>query len=262
MTMLRKFGRGGRRQAIRGYSALGPMLLLLALFGGGCSCRRTVEDYDSGLRGSFPTRPQSRNGGKETSPRGPVAPPDSAAGKANVGTAAEGGSGDGGRSRGTGGANEGAGNGGGVDGGAGKAGAEPVEAAPTAAATEGTATAGGRGNQPVMGNEEQETSGATDIPDEPPAALPGRPAVKPRYSAADALPIAEAALADAMAAKRRNDLSAAYSAALEAYEAVHPHTKSHEPCRELAGRANRMLKEVADQQGRRYTPQPVITIFE
>jgi hypothetical protein len=113
-----------------------------------------------------------------------------------------------------------------------------------------------------MGNDEQETSGATDMADEPPAALPGRPAMKPRYSAADAVPIAEAALADAVAARRRNDLSAAYAAALNAYEAVHPHTKSHEPCRELAARANRLLKEVADQQGRRYKPQPVITRFE
>jgi hypothetical protein len=40
MTVLRKFGRGGRRQACRGYSILGPILLFLALFGGGCSCRR------------------------------------------------------------------------------------------------------------------------------------------------------------------------------------------------------------------------------
>jgi hypothetical protein len=262
MIMLRKLGRGGGRQALRGHSALGLMLLLLALFGGGCSCRRTVEDYDSGLRGSFPTRPQSRNGGKETSPRGPVAPPDSAVGKGSAGTAAEGGSGDGGESRGTGGAEEGAGNGGSVAGGAGRAEAEPGEPAPNAAAPEGAATVGGKGNQPVMGNEEQETSGATDIPDEPPAALPGRPAVKPRYSAADALPIAEAALAVATAARRRNDLSAAYGAALEAFEAVHPHADGHESCRELAARANRMLKEVADQQGRRYKPQPVITIFE
>jgi len=250
-----------RLRSCRGNSPLGPILLLFVLFGGGCSCRRTAEDYDSGLRPSFPNRSPSRNGDEETRPRGPDAPADSAAGMGG-GTGAEGRSGDGGESRGTSGAEEGAGNGAGVRGGAGKAGAEPGKAAPTAAAANSTATAGGRGTQPVAGNEEQETSGATDMADKPAAALPGRPAVKPRYSAADAVPIAEAALADAMAARRRNNLSAAYGAALDAFEAVHPHADGHESCRELAARANRLLKEVADQQGRRYKPQPVITIFE
>jgi hypothetical protein len=261
MTKLRKFCRGGGRQACRVDSALGSILLMVVLLAGGCSCRRTAEEYDTGLRASFPNPSPSRNGGDEASPRGTAASPDSAAGRGGAGTVAEGGSGDGGESRGTGGAEEGSGNGG-VAGGAGRAEAEPGEAAPNAAAPEGTATAGGSDNQPVMGNEGQETSGATEIADEAPAALPGRPAVKPRYSAADAVPIAEAALADAVAARRRNDLSAAYAAALNAYEAVHPHAKSHEPCRELAARANRLLKEVADQQGRRYKPQPVKTSFE
>lgn len=251
-----------RLRSCRGNSALGPILLSLVLFTAGCSCRRTAEDYESGLRESFPNRSPSRNVGEETSRRGPTVPPDSAAGRGGAGTAAEGRSGDGGESRGTGGAEEGSGNGGDVAGGAGRGGAEPGEATPNAAATEGTATAGGRGNQPVMGNEEQETAGATDMADEPAAALPGRPAVKPRYSAADAVPIAEAALADATAAKRRNDLAAAYAAALEAFEAVHPHVNGHESCRELAARANRLLREVADQQGRRYKPQPVHTEFK
>lgn len=105
-------------------------------------------------------------------------------------------------------------------------------------------------------------AGAADASVEPPAALPGRPVARPRFTAEQAIPVAEAALDEAAALQRRGELAAAYESALRGYEAVSPHVGASDACRDLASRASRLLKDIAERQNRKVKPQPVETIFE
>lgn len=232
-------------------------VLLMSMTIHGCSCRRTPE-FDSGLDGRRTTRradddhglggpPAKRQGGE----RG---------GGGSGGTTGSGG-GDG---SGAGSGNQADGVGGSRDGGGGaseaSAGSGGVADGIPAGNAGGQAAAGG--GQPLAGQESANAAGTADAPDEPPAALPGRPVAKPRFTAEQAVPVAEAALAEAAAAERGGEFTAAYESALRGYEAVAPHVGASDACRDLASRASRLLKDIAERQNRKVPPQPVETIFE
>lgn len=237
--------------------ASGTAVLAVSLLTVGCSCRPT-EEFDSGLGGGRRKRPSDVDHG----PNAGAAQRGTADG-VTTGAGNAGGTGGGGNSgAGVGSAAAGSGSGAGDPGdGAEQAGAGGGGSRTEAAA--GNAAGAGSDNEgrPVAGNEAADGAGVADAPDQPAAALPGRRAAKPKYTAAQAVPVAQAALDEAAAAKRRNDFSSAYDAALRGYEAVLPHAATDETCGALATSASRLMKELAERQNRTFKPQPVETIF-
>lgn len=227
----------------------------------GCSCRRAPE-FDSGLGGRRPShRVDDHHGLGDPAPSQPGAAEGQGKGEGGAGGNNGGGGGDG---SGSGYGNQA------DDSGGDQAGSDGAAAAPAGSvgSADGMPPAGtaGRGTnsvgQPLAGNESSTGSGDAHAADKPVAAFPGRPATKPKFSAEQAIPVAEAALGLAADSLRRSDLVTAYECALRAYEAVSPHTSRNDACRGLAGRASRMLKEIAERQNQKYKPQPIETIFE
>jgi hypothetical protein len=217
----------------------------------GCSCRRTPE-FDSGLDGRRTMRRADDDHGLGGLPA-----------KGPGGERGGGGSGSGdGSSAGAGSQADGAGaSGDGADGaGEATAGLGGAAAGLPAGNAGGQVTDGG--GRTVAGNESGIAAGIADAQNQQPAALPGRPAAKPKFTAEQAIPVAEAALDEAAAAQRNGHLVAAYESALRGYEAVSPHVGASDACRDLAGRATRLLKDLAEHQNRKIKPQPVETIFE
>lgn len=223
----------------------------------GCSCRPTKE-FDSGLGEGRRKRMSDADHGLN-------------AGAAERGTADGATTGDGNAGGTGGGGNSGAGVGSGTAGGGNGAGDPGDQAEQAGAGGGGSRTESAAGNaagagtdkegRPVAGNEAASGAGVADALDQPAAALPGRRAEQPNYTAAQAVPVAQAALDEAAAAKRRNDFSSAYDAALRGYEAVLPHAATDETCGALATSASRLMKELAERQNRTYKPQSVETIF-
>jgi hypothetical protein len=54
----------------------------------------------------------------------------------------------------------------------------------------------------------------------------------------------------------------AYSAALEAFEAVEPHAQTDDGCSQLLARAKRMLADLAESLNRDAPPRAVPTYFQ
>lgn len=107
--------------------------------------------------------------------------------------------------------------------------------APGSAETAERSVPGGGGEEP-----------SPSEPEGPAPALPGRAAIKPRFSAAEAATSAERLLKQAQQLLRKDDLSAAAEAALEAYDQVLPHAESDPQCRKIS----RQLESVLDAAGR------------
>lgn len=98
--------------------------------------------------------------------------------------------------------------------------------------------------------------------EQPPAALPGRGAEKPKYGPLEAVAVAKAALQSADAAQSRNDLEHAFDEAVIAFEAVLPHAAKHQACGDLASRAAKMIRQIAAKTNRQVRPAAVPTVFE
>lgn len=222
------------------------MLLAITLGSilGGCSCSRRPE-WESGLERR--DRPTRQTGGTELG--NSAIPGDAGDGSGN----------------GAGGAGDGAGGGSGTNGGAsgtGEQGQGDGGSGPAGGSGAGTADGSASGRQPVAGPGSGSAAGAGDAPDQPPAALPGRPLPKPRYDAAKATEVAENHLDRAVVSQRRGDLNNAYAEALEAFEAVEPHAATDESCKAVLSRAKRMLAELAESQNLKTRPRNVPTLFE
>lgn len=120
--------------------------------------------------------------------------------------------------------------------------------APGSAETAEAGAPGGGGEEPPPSE-----------PEGPAPALPGRAAMKPRFSADDAATSAELLLKQAQQLLRKDELSAAAEVALEAYDQVLPHAESDPQCRKLS----RQLEGVLDAAGRgRGQADAVPTRFE
>lgn len=119
-------------------------------------------------------------------------------------------------------------------------------------ATAGQAAAGaqndGVGDDAGATRSAKNGSGASNTPEKKPAVLPGRPSESPRYTAAEAVAVADRSLKAARRARAGGDLSAAYQSATEAYTAVAPHAESDADCKKKADQANRLLEMLAKQQ--------------
>lgn len=239
----RQFGTGKRAVLLLLLTAgcLGPLFA-------GCSCTRRRE-WDSGLRET------ERSPGAKAEGKGDAPGQGSGSGSGNGSGNGNGdGSGGGlGSGDGAGGAASNAGQGGEGSGSKGEAG----EAADGAAG--GGAKAGGG---PVAGNQSGEAAGTGNEASQPPAALPGRPRPKTRYTASTAVEVAERHLRRAAANRDAGDLGNAYSEALEAFEAVEPHAASDNACQQLLSRAKRLCAELAESQNRDAQPRRVPTYFE
>ena len=119
-------------------------------------------------------------------------------------------------------------------------------------ATAGQAAAGaqndGVGDDAGATMAAKDGSGTSNAPEKKPAVLPGRPPESPRYTAAEAVAVADRSLKAARRARTGGDLSAAYQSATEAYAAVAPHAESDAACKQKADQANRLLEMLAKQQ--------------
>jgi hypothetical protein len=74
--------------------------------------------------------------------------------------------------------------------------------------------------------------------------------------------VAERKLRQADSNRSDGDLANAYTAALEAFEAVEPHAEADTTCRQLLARAKRLLAEIAEKQNRKTAPRALPTLFE
>lgn len=219
---------------------------------GGCSCSRRPE-WDSGLRDTDPAK-QAQRGGADA---GSTASSGQGSGTGDGSGQGAGGGGKEGGGQGTG---EGAG-GSGKDAGTGGKGSGD-----RGAVGEGTSGSPDGGSQagaaPVAGNEAGTAAGTGNDSSQTPAALPGRPRLKPRYDAATAVEVAERHLRQAAADRTAGDLGSAYSKAVEAFEAVEPHAATDDACKQALARAKQMCAELAKSQNRETVPQPVLTFFK
>jgi hypothetical protein len=220
---------------------------IMAAVLGGCSRRPT--EWNSGLERL--ERPNHRTG---------------AGGRDAAGQRPGAGNGSGGAS------GEGAGDGSGGTGGGGTSGTGggkgPAEGAGASASNDaessGGSSPGGPSSegQPVAGSTAGSAAGAAAEASAPPAALPGKPSAKPSYDAATAAQVGERELRRAETRRSRGDLSTAYDAALEAFEAVEPHAAADEACRGLLARAKRLLADLAAKLNRQNQPRDQPTFFE
>lgn len=121
---------------------------------------------------------------------------------------------------------------------------------------------GGKEGGSVAGNEPGGEGGTAGEGSLPPAALPGRPRPKPLYDAKAAADVAERRLRQAETYRSDGDKSNAYAVALEAFETVEPHVATDDACRQLLGRAKRMLADLAESLNRETAPRPVPTYFQ
>lgn len=106
----------------------------------------------------------------------------------------------------------------------------------------------GVGNDAGAARVAKNGSGTSNAAEKNPAVLPGRPPESPRYTAAEAVAVADRSLKAARRARAGGDLSAAYQSATEAYAAVAPHTESDAACKQKAEQASRLLEMLAKQQ--------------
>lgn len=242
-----------RSRRFRVPAAVGGLILVAALATtlGGCSCRREPE-WDSGLvRRESPARQAGGADSGDADSGGPAA-----------GATAQSGSGAGSGGGGNGdGAGAGAGSGG-QAGGAGREGGGQNGGGAMGVGTSGASDGAATGGQPVAGNASGEAAGAGDDAAQPPAALPGRPRPRPRYTVEKASQVAERLLGRAEASQRRKDVATAYGEALEAFEAVEPHAATNEACKGMLTRAKKLLAELAESQTRAVRPRAVPTLFE
>lgn len=106
----------------------------------------------------------------------------------------------------------------------------------------------GVGDDSGVNRAAKDGSGTSTVPEKKPAILPGRPPEAPRYTAAEAVAVADRSLKAARRAKAGGDLAAAYQSATEAYAAVAPHAESNTACKKKADQASRLLEALAKQQ--------------
>lgn len=216
----------------------------------GCSCTRRPE-WDSGLRETEPMSTSAR-GGSAANGEGDAAVGASGAGMAGgVGDSGSGGGGSG-QGEGVGGAADGKGTGGAGAGDSGSSGD----------AADGAADGGGKSGGAAAGTQPGGQGGTADNASIPPAALPGRPRPKPLYDAKTAADVAERRLRQANSIRSDGDLGNAYAAALEAFEAVEPHAPTDDACKQLRGRAKRLLGDIAEKLNHETSPRAVPTYFQ
>lgn len=239
------------RSAKRAHSIAITMGVVIGPLIGGCSCSRRPE-WDSGLRDSEPESSAAQSG---ASSMGGGAPVGEGSGTGGASEAGEGGASGGGsgQSPGAGGAAVGAGKGGEGSGGSGSSGD----------ASKGVADGGGgKEGGSVAGNQTRGKGGTAGDESLRPAALPGRPRPKPLYDAHAAAEVAERRLRQAETHRSDGDKSNAYGVALEAFEAVEPHAATDDACRQLLGRAKRILADLAESLNRESPTRAVPTYFQ
>ena len=234
-----------RRNVLIGIMVFAVAAVLGFWFGGRSRSRQ--PEWDSGLRDTKPRSPsrsvgQAPQAGSATDAGRSGSPP---AREGGGGSTGKGGPGEGGETQ-----EEG-------QGGAGSDGRRS-----SGGAADGSPNGGDSKGGPVAGNQPADAGGTGDDAARPPAALPGRPRPKPRYDAKTACEVAERRLRQAESNRADGDPQNAYAAALDAFEALEPHAATDDYCRQLLGRAKRMLAELAESQNRQTRSLAVPTYFE